>query len=99
MTEEGSSVILHCEISKADIPVEWRKGNILLKSGEKYKIRQRGCILELKIFNLMQEDSGLYSCASESVETTANITVSGKLVQFTTRIFNEDFYAFPVGTV
>ncbi|XP_073766285.1 obscurin isoform X3 [Danio rerio] len=88
MTEEGSSVILHCEISKADIPVEWRKGNILLKSGEKYKIRQRGCILELKIFNLTQEDSGLYSCASETAETSANVTVSAQHVIFKEKLKN-----------
>lgn len=93
----GNSVILHCEISKPDTPVEWRKGNNLLKSGEKYKIRQRGYMLELKIFNLTQEDSGVYSCTSETAQTSANITVSGKLVHFTSqsskiRIFNFFLY-------
>lgn len=83
--EVGNSIILHCEISKPDTPVEWRKGNNLLKSGEKYKIRQRGYMLELKIFNLTQEDSGVYSCTSETAQTSANITVSGKLVHFTSR--------------
>lgn len=94
IAEEGNSIILHCEISKQDTPVEWRKGNNLLKSGEKYKIRQRGCMLELKIFNLTQEDSGVYSCTSETAQTSANITVSGKLVQFTSQsiIQNKDFF-------
>lgn len=80
--EEGNSIILHCEISKPDTSVQWRKGSNLLRSGEKYKIRQRGCMLELKIFNLTQEDNGVYSCMSETVETSANITVSGKFFFF-----------------
>ncbi|KAG1973513.1 obscurin [Pimephales promelas] len=88
IAEEGNSIILHCEISKQDIPVEWRKGNNLLKSGEKYKIRQRGCMLELKIFNLTQEDSGVYSCTSETAQTSANITVSGQPVTFKEKLKN-----------
>ncbi len=42
-------------------------------------------MLELKIFNLMQDDNGVYSCMSKTAETSANITVSGKLVQFTSK--------------
>ncbi|XP_073675951.1 obscurin [Garra rufa] len=88
MAEEGNSIILHCEISKPDIPVQWRKESNLLKSGEKYKIRQRGCMLELKIFNLTQEDSGVYSCMSETAETSANITVSAQPVTFKEKLKN-----------
>ncbi|XDV49254.1 hypothetical protein PO909_018537 [Leuciscus waleckii] len=88
IAEEGNSIILHCEISKQDTPVEWRKGNNLLKSGEKYKIRQRGCMLELKIFNLTQEDSGVYSCTSETAQTSANITVSGQPITFKEKLKN-----------
>ncbi|KAF4110126.1 obscurin [Onychostoma macrolepis] len=88
MAEEGNSVILHCEISKPDTPVQWRKGSNLLRSGEKYKIRQRGCMLELKIFNLTQEDSGVYSCTSETAETSANITVSAQPVIFKEKLKN-----------
>ncbi|XP_051964162.1 obscurin [Xyrauchen texanus] len=88
MAEEGKNTILYCEISKPDTPVEWRKGNNLLKSGEKYKIRQRGSVLELKIFNLTQEDSGVYSCSSGTVETSANVTVSTQLVTFKKKLNN-----------
>ncbi|XP_051524815.1 obscurin [Myxocyprinus asiaticus] len=88
MVEEGNNTILYCEISKPDTPVEWRKGNNLLKSGEKYKIRQRGSVLELKIFHLTQEDSGVYSCTSGTVETSANVTVSTQLVTFKKKLKN-----------
>ncbi|XP_043103008.1 obscurin [Puntigrus tetrazona] len=88
MGEEGNSIILHCEISKPDTPVQWRKGSNLLRSGEKYKIRQRGCMLELKIFNLTQEDNGVYSCMSETTETSANVTVSAQPVTFKEKLKN-----------
>lgn len=78
MSEEGNSIILHCEISKPATSVEWRKGNSLLKSGEKYQIRQRGCVLELKIFHSTQDDSGVYSCTCGEVQTSGKITVTGK---------------------
>lgn len=79
MAEEGNIIVLHCEISKPVTYVEWRKGNNLLKSGEKYQIRQRGSVLELKIFHLSQDDSGVYSCTCGGAQTSANIIVSGKL--------------------
>ncbi|XP_073724075.1 obscurin [Misgurnus anguillicaudatus] len=89
MAEEGNSIILHCEVSKPDTSVEWRKGNNLLKSGEKYQIRQRGSVLELKIFNLTHEDSGVYSCTCGNAQTSANITVSAyQLVTFKEKLKN-----------
>ncbi|KAI7798029.1 putative obscurin, partial [Triplophysa rosa] len=88
MAEEGNSIILHCEISKPATSVEWRKGNNLLKSGEKYQIRQRGSVLELKIFHLTQDDSGVYSCTCGGAQTSANITVSAQLVTFKEKLKN-----------
>lgn len=78
VVEEGNSVTLHCEVSKPGLPVEWRKGQELLKSGEKYRMRQRNCVLELKIFNLICEDSEVYSCSCGNVQTSARVTVSSK---------------------
>lgn len=78
VVEEGNSVTLQCEVSKPGLLVEWRKGQELLKSGEKYRMRQRGCMLELKIFNLICEDSEIYSCSSGNVQTSARVTVTSK---------------------
>lgn len=80
MVEEGASIILHCELSKPGLPVEWRKGNELLRSGEKYQLRQRGSVTELKIVSLRYEDSDVYTCTCGNIQTSAKVTVSSKCV-------------------
>ncbi|XP_053359740.1 obscurin [Clarias gariepinus] len=88
VVEEGRYVTLHCEISKLGFPVEWRKGQELLKYGEKYQMRQRSCVIELKIFNLTCEDSDIYSCSCGDVQTSARITVSTQPISFTEKLTN-----------
>ncbi|KAL7829001.1 hypothetical protein SRHO_G00326350 [Serrasalmus rhombeus] len=87
--EEGNSVVLHCELSKPGLPVEWRKGNELLRSGEKYQMRQRGSVTELKIFSLRCEDSAVYSCSYGDVQTSAKVTVSRQHISFKELLKNQ----------
>ncbi|XP_062854790.1 obscurin [Trichomycterus rosablanca] len=87
--DEGSSVTLHCELSKPGLQAEWRKGNELLKSGEKYQIRQRGSALELKIFDLRCEDTDFYSCSCVDVQTSARVSVCKQAVSFTEKLKNQ----------
>ncbi|XP_046727924.1 obscurin [Silurus meridionalis] len=86
VVEEGNSVTLLCELSKPGHPAEWRKGHELLKSGEKYRMRQRTCVLELKIFNLECEDSEVYSCSCGNAQTTARVTVTKQPMYFTEKL-------------
>ncbi|KAG9270124.1 obscurin-like [Astyanax mexicanus] len=63
--EEGNSATLRCELSKAGVQVEWWKGDVgeeLLKSGEKYQMRQTATKVELVIRKAVPEDSGVYWC-------------------------------------
>ncbi|NXI59594.1 OBSCN protein, partial [Chloroceryle aenea] len=53
---EGEAVTLHCKLSKS-APVEWRKGNKVLKPSEKYKIEQEGPFAELVIRDLALADA------------------------------------------
>ncbi|NWH73908.1 OBSCN protein, partial [Piaya cayana] len=53
---EGQAVTLHCKLSKS-APVEWRKGNMVLKPSEKYKIEQEGPFAELTIQDLDLADA------------------------------------------
>lgn len=76
--EEENSITLSCELSKPGLPVEWRKGEELLKNNFKYQIKTRNSIMELIIKNTQLEDSGLYSCKYGDVKTTANITITRK---------------------
>lgn len=78
-SEEGSSVTLRCELSKPGIPVEWRKGNELLKNGVKYQVRRRETTLELLIWKPVPEDSGIYSCVCADQMTSATVKITGRM--------------------
>uniref|UniRef100_A0A8C4IVH4 Obscurin n=1 Tax=Dicentrarchus labrax TaxID=13489 RepID=A0A8C4IVH4_DICLA len=82
--EEGASVTLHCEISKPGVPVEWKKGTQVLKSGEKYQMKQKASVNELLINKVLPEDSGDYSCVCGDQKTTASLNIKGR-----ERIFKE----------
>uniref|UniRef100_A0A3Q3JKM1 Ig-like domain-containing protein n=1 Tax=Monopterus albus TaxID=43700 RepID=A0A3Q3JKM1_MONAL len=74
--EEGSNVILRCELSKPGIPVEWRKGHELLRSGVKYQIRKRETTLELLIWKPVPKDSGVYSCVcADQMTSEGSVTL------------------------
>lgn len=74
---EGDMVTLHCELSKPDVNVEWRKGGVVLQPSKKFQLKQEGCIKELHIYDLKPEDSGYYTCDAGSQLTTASISVQG----------------------
>ncbi|XP_055739563.1 obscurin isoform X6 [Salvelinus fontinalis] len=80
--EEGGSVTLHCELSKPGVPVEWRKGTQVLKSGEKYQMKQKESVSELLISKVLPEDSGDYSCVCGDQKTTASLKIKGAPVVF-----------------
>ncbi|KAK7889482.1 hypothetical protein WMY93_025042 [Mugilogobius chulae] len=75
--EEGNVAILRCELSKPGYSVEWRKrGEEHIRNGEKYHIRQRETLVELRIFDVMPEDSDIYTCICENIETSGTLTVN-----------------------
>lgn len=85
--EEAETAFLCCELSKPGLPVQWKKGTVLLRPGIKYEMKQNGCELELQINDLKCEDSGVYKCCTGGLETKANILVKGKKYTFS-RIIN-----------
>ncbi|XP_050925916.1 obscurin isoform X12 [Lates calcarifer] len=87
-TEEGASITLHCEISKPGVPVEWKKGAQVLKSGEKYQMKQKASVNELLINKVVPEDSGDYSCVCGDQKTTASLNVKAQPVLFKTQLQN-----------
>nr|XP_023671298.1 obscurin [Paramormyrops kingsleyae] len=80
--KEGESVTLRCELSKPGAPVEWRKGGVVLKSGDKFLMKQKDCSVELKISDVKPEDSGEYCCQCGDKRTTANVQVNALPVTF-----------------
>ncbi|XP_035994194.1 obscurin isoform X16 [Fundulus heteroclitus] len=77
--EEGASVTLHCELSKPGVPVEWKKGTQVLKSGEKYQMKQKASVNELIITKVVPEDSGDYSCVCGDQKTTASLKIKAPI--------------------
>ena len=74
---EGTTVMLHCELSKA-APVEWRKGPETLRAGDRVSLRQEGAVCELEIRDLVVEDAGEYLCVCGQERTSATLTIRGK---------------------
>ncbi|XP_014350238.1 obscurin isoform X27 [Latimeria chalumnae] len=90
VAEEGGRTTLRCEVSKADAPAEWRKGDVVLQPSEKYEIKQKGKSLELIVHSLQPEDSGEYTCATRDQKTTASLKVNALPVLFEQELQNEE---------
>ncbi|XP_041698291.1 obscurin isoform X4 [Coregonus clupeaformis] len=88
--EEGGSVTLHCELSKPGVPVEWRKGTQVLKSGEKYQMKQKESVSELLISKVVPEDSGDYSCVCGDQKTTASLKIKAQPVTFKYKLQSQE---------
>lgn len=69
--------MLQCELSRA-ASVEWKKKHKVLKSSEKYTLRQEGTTAQLLIHALEVKDAGEYTCVCGGEKTTAALTVHGK---------------------
>ena len=76
--QEGNSISLHCELSRAGAHVEWWKGEERLCTGERYQLRQRDVTTELLIRKAQPEDSGVYRCVCGEQSTEATIKVNGR---------------------
>ncbi|NWS70048.1 OBSCN protein, partial [Crotophaga sulcirostris] len=55
--EEGGTAMLYCELTKPNVPVEWRKGETVLQTSDKYEIRQEGTRVELLIYDAEAQDA------------------------------------------
>ncbi|XP_045423418.1 obscurin isoform X23 [Lemur catta] len=87
---EGGAATLRCVLSSVAAPVEWRRGDNILRSGDKYSLRQEGAVLELVVRDLRPQDSGRYSCSFGDQVTSATLTVKALPAQFTGRLRNKE---------
>lgn len=84
--EEGNNITLRCELSKPGVPVEWKKGEELLKNGVKFQIKTRETTLELLLWKPLPEDSGVYSCVCANQKTMATVNITGRRKYFSLTI-------------
>ncbi|XP_069366634.1 obscurin isoform X34 [Paralichthys olivaceus] len=88
--EEGVEITLHCELSKPGVSVEWKKGSQILKSGEKYQMKQKASVNELLINKVVPEDSGDYSCVCGDQTTTASLKIKAQPVTFKQKLETQE---------
>ncbi|XP_016314282.1 obscurin-like [Sinocyclocheilus anshuiensis] len=88
--QEGERIILHCELSKPEVPVVWRKGTEVISSGGKYIIKQVSSTVELKITDVKPEDAGDYVCDCGDNISTASIKVNTLPVVFKRELQNQE---------
>lgn len=77
--KEGGCGVFSCELSKPGAPVDWRKGRVILKPGYKYEMKQEGRLTKLTINNIEESDAGKYTCKTKDSQSTAELTVKGKI--------------------
>ncbi|XP_057396424.1 obscurin [Balaenoptera acutorostrata] len=87
---EGGAATLHCMLSSAAMPVEWRRGDEVVQPGDKYSLRQEGTMLELLIRDLQPQDSGQYSCCFGDQMTSARLTVQALPAEFIGRLRSKE---------
>ena len=75
---EGETATLSCTTSDLTTPVTWRRNNITILNGDKYENRKEGKLNLLLIHNVDPDDSGLYSCDTGDMQSSAKLTVTGK---------------------
>uniref|UniRef100_A0A669QKL3 Obscurin n=1 Tax=Phasianus colchicus TaxID=9054 RepID=A0A669QKL3_PHACC len=85
---DGGTATLRCELSKVGVPVEWKKGNKMLKSSDKYRMRQEETTAELLIRDLEVEDTGEYTCVCGDQKTSAVLTVHALPALFKKELVN-----------
>ena len=78
MAVEGETVTLACTISDAKATVTWIKNKAAIQAGLKYDLKNNGAFHQLRIHNLVPEDSGVYTCDTGDAQCDVTLTVEGK---------------------
>ena len=75
---EGETATLSCITSDLTSSVTWKRNYITLTSGEKYEIRKEGKVNLLIIYDVEPQDTGVYTCDTGDVQSSAKLAVKGK---------------------
>lgn len=79
---EGEIVTLSCSISDSNASLTWMRNNVPIQAGIKYDLKKNGALHQLRIHNLVPEDSGIYICDTGDAQCEVTLTVQGKTRMF-----------------
>ncbi|XP_069548297.1 obscurin isoform X25 [Brachyistius frenatus] len=90
VTLEGETVTLACTISDPNATITWIRNNVAIQAGLKYDLRKNAALHQLRIHNLVPEDSGTYTCDTGDVQCDVTLTVEGAPAFFQKELKNLD---------
>ncbi len=78
LNDIGLEARFECEISKADLKAEWKKGKKVIKKSDKYDISMDGKVHTLVMEKAQPEDESAYSIHFPDLTSSAKLTIQGK---------------------
>lgn len=77
MVMEGETATLSCTTSDLTTLVTWKRNHVPLRNGDKYEMRKDGKVNLLLIRDVDPLDTGVYSCDTGDMQSTAKLAVTG----------------------
>lgn len=74
----GEDLILACEVSRANAPVQWYCNDNLLTSDSRTYIESYGTLRKIIISNIQPSDSGKYVCDAVDDKMISVVRIQGK---------------------
>lgn len=74
----GEDLILACELSRANAPVQWYCNDTLLTSDSRTYIESYGTLRKIIISNVQPSDSGKYVCDAVDDKMISIVKIQGK---------------------
>lgn len=80
ITEMPVNVTFECELSKADVKVQWQCGDQVIMSSEKYSVQMDGTVHRLTIHDANGADVAEYTAVARGKTSKASLNVQGKIL-------------------
>ena len=77
LTNIPQSVTFECELTKADVKVQWQFGSTILTSGDRYTISMEGPVHRLVISDTTGDDIEQYTATARGKTSQAKVIVQG----------------------
>ncbi|XP_032368893.1 obscurin-like protein 1 isoform X9 [Etheostoma spectabile] len=91
---EGDDLILECEVSRSNAPVQWLCNGVILKPDTRIKIDSYEVVRKLVITGLQPSDSGKYICDAIDDKLTTIVEVQELPVKFENKKANNNVSAY-----